>query len=306
MLGSTGMAFAQSYPTKPVRMLSAQYGGGSDIAARLIASGLSTNLGQQVIVDSRVGGSIIADVAAKAAPDGYTLVCYSGTLWFLPLMQPKPTYDPIKDFSPISLVGTSPMVLVVHPSVPAKSVGELIALAKAKPGELNSSTGPVGATPHLASELFKAMAGIDIVHVSYRGVGLAVNDLVGGRVQMMLPNAGAVLQHTQSGKLRALAVGSAKPSLFFPGVPTIAASGLPGYEAVASYGVFAPAKTPAALIKRLNEEIVKVLHSPDIKEKLFNTTTEVIGSSPAGLTAHMKSEMATLGKVIKAAGIRVE
>ncbi|MGZ8269224.1 MAG: tripartite tricarboxylate transporter substrate-binding protein, partial [Burkholderiales bacterium] len=169
-----------------------------------------------------------------------------------------------------------------------------------------SATGPLGATPHLASELFKYMAGIDIVHVAYRGVGLAVNDLIAGRVQMMVPNAGAALPHVRTGKLRVLAVGSAQPSVFFPGVPTVAAAGLPGYEAVASYAVLAPARTPAALVKRLNEEMVEVLRSPDIREKFFATTTDVIGSTPTELTAHMKSEMARLGKVIKAANIRAE
>jgi tripartite-type tricarboxylate transporter receptor subunit TctC len=297
---------AQHYPAKPIRMLSAQFGGGSDIAARLIAGALSPRLGQQVVVDSRVGGTIIAETAMKAAPDGYTIVCYSGTLWVLPLMQAKPAYDPFRDFAPVTLVGSAPMVVAVHPSVPAKSIGELIALAKAKPGELNSATGPLGATPHLASELLKYMAGIDIVHVAYRGVGAAVNDLVSGRVQMMMPNAGAVLQHVKMGKLRVLAVGSAKPSVFFPGVPTVAESGLSGYEAVASYAVFAPARTPAALLTRLNQEIVSVLHTADLKEKFFNTTTDVIGSTPAQLTAHMKAEVARLGKVIKAADIRAE
>jgi tripartite-type tricarboxylate transporter receptor subunit TctC len=296
----------QRYPTKPIRMLSAQFGGGSDIAARLIAGALSPRLGQQVVVDSRVGGTIIAETAVNAAPDGYTIICYSGTLWVLPLMQAKPAYDPFRDLAPITLVGSAPMVLIVHPSVPAKSLGELIALAKQKPGELNSATGPLGATPHLASELLKYMAGIDIVHVAYRGVGAAVNDVIAGRVQMMVPNAAAVLQHAKTGKLRVLAVGTAERSVFFPGVPTVAEAGLPGYEAVASYAVFAPARTPPALVTRLNQEIVSVLHSPDIKEKFFNTTTNVVGSTPAELTAHMKAEVARLGKVIKAAGIRAE
>ena len=297
---------APQYPTKPIRMLSAQFGGGSDIAARLLAAALSPTLGQQVIVDSRVGGTIIAETAVKAAPDGYTLICYSGTLWVLPLMQTKPAYDAFRDLAPITLIGSSPMVVVVHPSVPAKSIADLIALAKAKPGELNSATGPLGATPHLASELLKHMAGIDIVHVAYRGVGAAVNDLIAGRVQMMVPNAGAVLQHVKTGKLRVLAVGSANPSVFFPGVPTVAAAGLPGYEAVASYGLFAPARTPASLVKRLNQEVVSVLSSTDLKEKFYNTTTDVVGSTPAELTAHMKAEVARLGKVIKAADIRAE
>ena len=300
-------AFAQTpYPSRPVRLLTAGFGGGSDIASRIIAPPLAAALGQPVVVDSRVGGAIIADVAAKAYPDGYTLMLYSASLWILPLMQDTPAYDPFRDFAPITLVGSSPLVLVVHPSVPAKSVKELIALAKAKPGEINSATGPRGATPHLASELFKAMAGIDIVHIAYRGVGLAVIDVIGGRIQMMLPNAGAAIPHMKSGKLRGLAVGSAQPSPVVPGLPTIAASGLPGYECVTSYGVFAPAGIPAPLVKRLSAEIVRILHGADVKEKLLSTATEAIGSSPAGLTAHMKSESASLGKVIKAAGIRAE
>src|SRR6478672_2186476 len=294
------------YPVKPIRMLSAQFGGGSDIAARLLAGALSPRLGQQVIVDSRVGGTIIAETAAHATPDGYTLICYSSTLWLVPLMQTKPAYDAFRDFMPITLVGSSPMVLVVHPSVPAKSVADLIALAKAKPGELNSATGPLGAIPHIASELFKYMAGIDIVHVAYRGVGLAVNQVIGGRVQMMFPNAGAVLQHMKAGRLRVLAVGSSQRSVFFPGVPTVSAAGLPGYEAVSSYAVFAPAHTPAPLVKRLNQEMVAVLHTPDMKEKFFNTTADVVGSTPAELNAHMKSEVERLGKVIKAANIKAE
>jgi len=294
------------YPVKPIRMLSAQFGGGSDIAARLLAGGLSPRFGQQVIVDSRVGGTIIAETAARAAPDGYTLVCYSSTIWLIPLMQTKPSYDAFRDFTPITLVGSSPMVLVVHPSVPAKSVADLIALAKAKPGELNSATGPLGAIPHIASELFKYMAGIDFVHVAYRGVGLAVNDVIAGRVQMMFPNAGAVLQQAKAGKLRVLAVGSAQPSVFFPGVPTVSAAGLPGYEAVSSYAVLAPARTPAALVKRLNDEMVGVLHTPDMKEKFFNTTADVVGSTPSELTAFMKSDVQRLGPVIKAANIKAE
>jgi tripartite-type tricarboxylate transporter receptor subunit TctC len=295
-----------SYPVKPIRMLSAQFGGGSDIAARLLAGALSPRLGQQVIVDSRVGGTIIAETAARAAPDGYTLICYSSTLWLIPLMQTKPAYDAFRDFIPITLVGSSPMVLVVHPSVPAKSVADLVALAKAKPGELNSATGPLGAIPHIASELFKYMAGIDIVHIAYRGVGLAVNDLIAGRVQMMFPNAGAVLQHVKAGRLHVLAVGSAQASAFFPGVPTVAAAGLPGYEAVSSYAVFAPARTPAILVKRLNDEMVGVLRTPDMKEKFFNTTADVVGSTPAELTAFMKSDVQRLGPVIKAANIKAE
>ena len=184
---AVGDAGAENWPTKPLRMLTAELGGGSDLSARLIAQGLSGNLGQQVIVDNRVGGVIIADIAAKSAPDGYTLFTYSSTLWLIPFMRKETPYDPVRDFAPVTLVGSSPMVLVTHPSVPANSMKELIALAKAKPGELNFASGPSGAIPHLAGELFKAMAGIDIVHVGYKGVGLAVTDVIGGRIQMMFP-----------------------------------------------------------------------------------------------------------------------
>ncbi|HKA44485.1 MAG TPA: tripartite tricarboxylate transporter substrate-binding protein [Burkholderiales bacterium] len=303
--GASGAA-DQAYPAKTVRMLTAELGGGSDLSARLIAQGLSTSLGQQVIVDNRVGGIIIADIAAKAAPDGYTLFTYSNTLWLIPLMRSRTSYDPLKDFAPITLVGSSPMILVVHPSVTATTVRDLISLAKARPGELNFATGPSGAIPHLSAELFKAMSGIDIVHIAYKGVGLAVTDVMGGRVQMMFPNANAALPHIRSGRLRGLAVTSAKPSGLAAGFPTMAAAGLPGYECVAMYAVLVPARTPGALVKRLNQEIVGVLTRPDVREKFLLASVEIVASSPEELTATMKSEMARMGKVIKAAGIRLE
>ncbi len=299
-------AETQIWPTKPLRMLTAELGGGSDLSARLIAQGLSGNLGQQVVVDNRVGGVIIADVAAKSAPDGYTLFTYSSTLWLIPFMRKQTPYDPVKDFAPVTLVGSSPMVLVTHPSVAATSMKELIALAKAKPGELNFASGPAGAIPHLAGELFKAMAGIDIVHVGYKGVGLAVIDLMGGRVQLMFPNASAALPQIRNGRLRGLAVSSAKPSALAPGLPTVAEAGLPGYECVAMYAVFVPVKTPPALVTRLNREIVQVLMRQDIREKFLLGSTEVVASSPQGLADTMKSEMARMGKVIKAANISAE
>lgn len=299
-------AETQIWPTKPLRMLTAELGGGSDLSARLIAQGLSGNLGQQVVVDNRVGGVIIADVAAKSAPDGYTLFTYSSTLWLIPFMRKQTPYDPVKDFAPVTLVGSSPMVLVTHPSVAATSMKELIALAKAKPGELNFASGPAGAIPHLAGELFKAMTGIDIVHVGYKGVGLAVIDLMGGRVQLMFPNASAALPQIRNGRLRGLAVSSAKPSALAPGLPTVAEAGLPGYECVAMYAVFLPVKTPPALVTRLNREIVQVLTRQDIREKFLLGSTEVVASSPQGLADIMKSEMARMGKVIKAANISAE
>jgi tripartite-type tricarboxylate transporter receptor subunit TctC len=300
------VAGAQNYPSKPIRLLTAGQAGGSEITARLIAQGLTTRLGQPVVVDSRVGGVIIAETAARAQPDGYTVLVYSSGLWTVPLMQEKPTYDPLKDFSPITLVGSSPMVLVAHPSVAANSVQELIALAKAKPGALNCATGPRGATPHLAAELFKYMAHIDIVPVAYRSVGAGVTDVLGGRIQIMFPNSGAAMPHIKAGRLKGLASGSAKPSALAPGLVPLAEAGLPGYEAVSAYGMVAPAKLPAALVKRLNEQTVQVLQSADVKEKLFNAGIESIGSSPEDLMKQIRSDTATLGKVIKAAGIRID
>lgn len=305
-LSGTDVARSQNYPSRPLRMFTAELGGGSDLAARLISQGLSNTIGQQVIVDNRVGGIIIADIAAKASPDGYTLFTYSSTLWLIPFMRTRTPYDPVKDFSPVTLIGSSPMILVTNPAVPVMSVKELIALAKAKPGELNYASGPAGAIPHLAGELFKAIAGVDIVHVPYKGVGIAVTDVIGGRVQLMFPNASAALPHAKSGRLRALAVSSAQPSALAPGLPTLASSGLPGYECVAMYAVFVPAKTPAPVVKRLNQEIVRVLNRPDIKEKFLLASTEIVASSSEGLAATMKSEMARMGKVIKNAGIRAE
>ena len=301
------VARGENYPSRPIRLLTAELGGGSDLAARLVAQGLAERLGQQIVVDNRVGGVILAEVAAKAAPDGYTLLLYSGTLWVLPFMQEKLPYDPVRDFAPITLVGTSPAVLVVHPSVPVTTVQELITLAKAKPGELNYSTGPAGALPHLAGELFKSMAGVDLVRVAYRGVALALNDVISGRVQIMFnPNAAAVMQHSKSGRLRALAVTSAQPSPLFPELPAIGSSGVPGYEAVGVFGIFAPARTPAPLVKRLNQEIVGYLGVREVKARFFNAGIDVRGGTPQELAATIKTEMARMGAVIRNAGIRAQ
>ena len=299
-------AHAQTFPTKPLRMLTAESGGGSDLIARIIAQGLSASFGQQVVVDNRVGGVLIAELAAKAPPDGYTLLTFSSTIWLIPLMRAHTPYDPLRDYAPVTLAGSSPMVLVTHPSVAAATVKELIVLAKAKPGELNFASGPSGAIPHLSAELFKYMADINIVDVPYKGVGAAGTDLIGGRTQLMMPNASAALPHIKSGRLRGLAVTSALPSTLAPGLPTMAQAGLPGYESVAMYAVFTPAKTPAAIVRRLSQDIVSHLKRGEIRDKLFAASTEIIGTSPEGLTDTMRSEMARMGKVIKAARIRLE
>ncbi len=306
LIAGDAQAQTQTYPTKPLRMLTAEPGGGSDVAARIVAQGLSAALGQQVVVDNRVGGINIASIAANAAPDGYTLLTYSNTLWMIPLMRAQTPYDPVRDFAPVTHIGGSVMVLVTHPSVPVNSVKELIALAKAKPGEFNFASGPSGAIPHLAGELFKFMADLRITQVAYRGVGVAVTDVIGGRVQMMFPNASAALPHAKSGRLRALAVTSAQPTPLAPGLPTMAESGLPGYECSSAYATLAPAKTPAVIVRRLNQEITAYLKRADVREKFLAASTEIAATTPEGLHQLMSAEIARFGKVIKAANIKLD
>ena len=306
-LGAASLAGAQSYPVKPVRIVTNEAGAGLDFALRLITPGLSTALGQQVIVDNRGGGGgvIAADIVAKANPDGYTLLYYSNGLWTLPLLQKVP-YDPLRDFAPVTLAATSPNILVVHPALPVNSVAELIALAKAKPGTLNYASGGRGAPTHLSAELFKYMAGVDIVHIPYKGSGPALISLIGGHEQLMFTVAVGGLVHVKAGRLKPLAVTSAKPSALLPGLPTVAASGLPGYESVSIQGLFSPAKTPAAVVQRLQQEVARVVARADVKEKFFNAGTEVAGSSPAELAAAVQADMTAMGRVIKAAGIRAD
>jgi len=299
-------ASVQEFPSRPIRIVTAEIGGGNDFAARILAQGIMPALGKPVIVENR-GGSVVvsAQLVGKAQPDGHTLLLYGNNLWILPFMRDKVPYDPIADFSPITTATSSPCVLVVHPSLPAKSTGELIALAKAKPGQLNYA-GASGGIIHIAAEVFKAMAGLDMVYVPYKGGSPALMALVAGQVQLMFPTAGTVAPHIKSGRFRALAITSAQRSSLFPELPTIAATGLPGYESVARFAVLAPAKTPAAIVNRLNQEMVRVLAMADVKEKFNNAGIEPVGSTPAQLAATMKSEMARQGKMIKAAGIRAE
>ncbi len=304
-MAGAGAAVAQSYPNKPIRIVTGSAGGAADIASRLMAEELAGRLATPIVVDNRVGLAPAGGTVAKAAADGYTLLCYLDSLWIGPLMQDVP-YDPIKDFAPISLLGISPGILVVHPSLPVKSVKELIALAKAKPGALNYSSYAVGGAPHLSAELFKAMAGVNIVMVNYKGPAPALVDLMNGQVQLTFANAAFVEPHLKSGRVRALAVTSAQPSALAPNLPTISASGLPGYALVQNTGMFAPGRTPDAIISRLYEEIVRVLRTPATKEKFFNAGIEVVGSSPAELAIFLNQERNRLGKVIKDAGIRID
>ena len=301
-----GPAVAQGYPAKPVRLVTAAAGAGGDFVSRIVATGLTEIWGQQVVVDNRGGSAVIPiEVVAKAPPDGYTLLGFGTALWHLPLMQ-KVSYDPIRDFAPITLVATTPMILVVHPSLPVKSVKELVALAKKRPGQLNYSSGISGSTTHLPAEMFKAMAGVDIVRVTYKGGAPALTALLGGETQVMFANSGGVGPHIEAGKVRPLAVTTAQRSALFPELPTIAAAGLPGYEAASYQCIFAPAATPAAIVNQINRDLIKVLNKPEVKERFLRAGSEIVGNSPEELARAIKADMLAMGRIIKHAGIRAD
>ena len=305
LLLNAGPVTAQTYPSKPIRLITAQAGGGADLAARLVAQGLTERLGQQVIVDNRGVVAVVGELVAKAPPDGYTLLLYAQALWLTPFLRDNVRYDPVKDFAPITLAVSQPSILVTHPAVPVKSVKELVALAKARPRELNYASAQDGSPAHMAGELFKSMAKAEIVRVNYKGSAPAFNDLIGGQVQLMFAPVGGSVPHVKSGRLKALAVTSAKASPLLPGLPPVS-DALPGYEATSPYGIFAPAGTPAALIGRLNQEIERVLASPEVKEKFTSLGVDVVGGSPAVLAATVKAEMTKWGALIKAAGITAQ
>ncbi len=297
-------ATAQPFPAKPIRIVSAAAGAASDFAARVIAPGLSEMWGQPVVVDNRGGSAVIPiEAVTKAPPDGHTLLVFGTTLWHLPLMQSVP-YDPVRDLAPITLIERTPLVVVVHPSLPVKSIQELIAFAKKRPGQLNYSSGISGATTHLLAELFKTMAEVDILRVVYKGGAPALIALLGGETQLMFATSSGAGPHIQSGRLRALAVTSAQRSALFPHLPTVAASGLAGYEGAAMQCLFAPAATPAALVQRLNRDGVKVLERPDVKERFLKGGSEVAANTPEELAAFIKADMARMGRIIAAAGIK--
>ena len=305
MLGA-GAACGQNFPYKPVRLVAGSIGGGSDFAARLVATGLANALGQSVVTDNRGGDIIPGEIVARTAPDGHTLLLTGSSFWLVPFLYSNVPWDPVKDFTPVTLVGGSPNILVVHPAVAANSVRELIALAKTKVGALSYSTSGAGGSSNLAAELFNSMAGVKIQRVGYKGSGPAVVGLLAGEVQLTFATTSAAAPHLKSGKLRALAVTSLQPSPLVPNVPTVASSGLPGYESGTSYSIFATAKTPAIVVKRLNQEIAREVHRPEVTDKFFNVGVKAVGSSVEELVATMNSEMSRLGKVIKDVGIRAE
>jgi tripartite-type tricarboxylate transporter receptor subunit TctC len=289
-----------AYPNKIVRIVTLAPGGGSDVVARLVAPVLSEALGQQVMVENR--GSIAGEIVAKAPADGYTLLVEGSPLWILPLFRSVP-WDAVKDFAPIALAVSTPSVLVVHPSLPAKTVQELITLAKARPGQLNYAAGTIGANPHLAAELFKSMLDLKIVQVAYKGTGPGVIGLMGGEVELMFPNAGSALPYIKSGRLRVLGVASLQPSALLPGVPTIAST-VSGFESISPQGLLAPANTPSAIINRLNRDLLRGLNRPEVKERFMNTGAEIAGGTPEAFSDRIKSDIAKFTRLVKAARIR--
>jgi tripartite-type tricarboxylate transporter receptor subunit TctC len=304
---STGSG--QAYPSKPVRfVVPSSAGGGTDIIARALGQKLSLALGQQFVVENRPGaGQMIGiELVARAPADGYTLLMAASTLAINPIMYKKVSYDPVRDFAPITQAASLPNVLVVHPSMPVKSVAELIALAKREPGKLAYASAGVGTSPHMSVELLKHMAGIDMLHIPYKGTGPGVIDVLAGQVKVMTPNVLTALPHIKSGRLRALAVTSGKRTDALPGVPTIAEAGVPGYESVQWYGVLAPAGTPRDVVQRLYTEIAKALRSGDVRERLAADGAEPVGNTPEEFAAFIRAEIDKWAKVARAAGIQPE
>lgn len=306
--GLGGMALAQTYPSKPIRwMLGFPAGGTSDILARAIGIKLAEAWGQQVVIDNRAGASgIIAnELAAKAAPDGYTILLVSSTYANLISMGKKLPYDPEQDLVPVALLASVPNILSTHPSLPVKTVKELIALAKARPGQINYGTGGTLTGPHLATELFRLTTDINIVHVPYKGTPPAVNDLLGGRIEVMLALSPVVMPHVKAGRVRSIAVSGSKRLPELPNVPTVAET-VPGYEATTWYGLMVPRGTPKPVIDKLNGEFNKVLAMQDIIARMTAAGFQAGGGSPEDFTRYMKAEVAKWSKVIKAANIPVD
>ena len=309
-LGFAGLTFAQSYPAKPIRLIVPfPPGGGVDGVARIAFARVSESFNQQVVIDNRGGsaGIIAAETAARAAPDGYTLFFgTTATQTITPHYYRKLAYDPVKDFAPISLIASAGYLLVVHPSLPSKTVKEFIALAKAKPGTLNFSSSGNGTVLHLTTELFRGMAGIDLVHVPYKGAAPALTDLLSGQVQLTFNPASVVLPHVRTNRLRALGVTSAKRTPLAPDVPTIAEAGVPGYEASGWYAVLAPAGTAQTIIARLHRELINALADREVKERFAATGVEPIGTTPEQFAAYMRDEFVKWGKVVRSAGVKGE
>lgn len=300
---------ADNWPDKPIRVIvSVPAGGTPDLTARLIAPAVSSQLGQPLVIDNRGGasGSIGAELAANATPDGYTLLISSpGAIAILPHLRKVP-YDTLRDFAPIGLISSGPFLLLTHPSLPVRSVKDLLGLARSQPGKLNYSSAGTGAPNHLAMELFKSMTGVNIVHVPYKGAPQAVADLVGGQVPIGFNSILPMMPHLKASRLRALGIASQKRSPQLPDVPTISEDGVPGFEAANWFGMLAPAKTPRRILARVSEALVKAVRSPEVQSKFIALGADPVGSSPAEFAAFIRRETEKYAKVIKVSGARLD
>ncbi len=307
LAATAGDAQTARYPDRPVKILVGfSAGGGTDVVARILAIKMSESLGQTVVVENRAGasGMIAAEATAKSAPDGYTLMMGSQTTFAVaPTLYRRTSLDPARDFAGVAMGGISPLVLVVHPSMPAQSVNDVIAMAKAKPGTINFGSGGLGTTPHMTGELFSSVAGIKMAHVAYRGEAPAINDLIGGQIPLMFANLSAVIGNIRAGQLRALAVTSAQRAAAAPEIPTVAEAALPGFEAATWFALVAPAGTPRDVLARVNAEVKRALALPDVKQRFADLGMTAQDSAPDRLDAYIKSEIAKWSKVIKDADI---
>jgi tripartite-type tricarboxylate transporter receptor subunit TctC len=300
---------AETYPNKPIRfILPFPPGGGTDIVGRILADRMAIDLGQPVVIENRggAGGNVGAEVAARSAPDGYTIVMVAPSLAISPSLYKKLNYDPVKDFAPIGLVATVPNVLVINPAVPAQTLSEFVALAKRSPGAMNFGSGGSGTSNHLAGELFNIVAGIKLVHVPYKGVNLAMNDVISGQVQAVVIGIPAAAPHIKSGRLRALAVITPQRSPALPDVPTTAEAGLPNFVVNTWYGLLAPAGTPRPIVMQLNAELARIMHAPELKDKLAAMATEPSTGTPEEFAEFIKREMTKWGDVVREAGLQAD
>jgi tripartite-type tricarboxylate transporter receptor subunit TctC len=300
---------ANGWPNKPLRfILPFPPGGGTDILGRLIADRMTASLGQPVVTENRggAGGNVGAEAAARSAPDGYTIVLVAPSLAISPSLYSKLNYDPVKDFAPVSLVATVPNVMVTHPSVPADTLAEFIRFAKTKPGGMNFGSGGSGTSNHLAGELFNIVAGVKLVHVPYKGVNLAMNDVLSGQIHLVVIGVPAAAPHIKAGKLRALALVAPQRASALPEVPTVAEAGLPNFEVTTWYGILAPAGTPKPIVTRLNAELVKIMHAPEMKDRLATMATDPVTSTPEEFADYIKREIVKWGEVVRQAGLKAD
>jgi tripartite-type tricarboxylate transporter receptor subunit TctC len=304
-----GTAAQESYPSRPVRfILPFPPGGGTDILGRLIAERLSTQLGQPVVTENRggAGGNVGAEAAARSSPDGYTIVLAAPSLAISPSLYSKLNYDPVKDFAPVSLVATVPNVMITHPSVQAQTLQEFIALARTQPGAMNFGSGGSGTSNHLAGELFNIVNGTRLVHIPYKGVNLAMQDVISGQIHLVVIGIPAAAPHIKAGRVRALAVIAPQRAAALPEVPTAAEAGLKDFDVTTWYGVLAPAGTPRPIIARLNAELVKIMHAPDTRERLAAMATDPRTSTPEEFAAYLKAEIAKWGDVVRKANLKAD